>query len=75
MKENNQVLLLTTIGYKQTLINNRPYLLLELPKGSTGIEEMELTAPDKPELYEIISYSVCSPFNKFDGKDLLSFNI
>lgn len=74
-KESSQVLLLTTIGYKQVLINNRPYLLLKLPKGSTGIGEMELTAPDKPGLYEIISYSVCSPFNKFDGKDLLSFNI
>jgi hypothetical protein len=74
-KENSQVLLLTTIGYKQVLINNKPYLLLEIPKDSTGIGEMELTAPDKPGLYEIISYSVCSPFNKFDGKNLLSFNI
>lgn len=73
--KSGQALLLFTIGFKQAFINDDKYLLLEIPKGSTGIGKIELTAPKEPGLYEIISYQVCSPFEKYDSQLTTQFKI
>lgn len=70
-----QVLLLTTIGFKHVLMNDSDYLLLEIPNKSTGSGQIELTAPDKEGLYEIISYRVCSPFEKMNSRDILKYDV
>lgn len=71
----DQVLLLTTIGFRHTLMNDSDYMLLEIPYKSTGSGPVELTAPDKEGLYEIISYQVCSPFEKISGRNILKYDV
>jgi len=70
-----QVLLMATIGYESTYINYKPYLVLELPDNKTAVGELTLTAPPLPGLYEIISYSISSPFDKISGLRLNDFII
>jgi hypothetical protein len=74
-KKAGQVLLMATIGFKSSLINKKPYLLIKVPENRTAIGEINLAAPEKPGLYELISYSISSPFDKIDGRRLIDYSI
>lgn len=70
-----QVLLIATIGFESTYINNKPYLLLEVPENKTVVGEVTLIAPEEPGLYEIISYSISSPYDKINTLNLRDYII
>lgn len=74
-ENDGQVLLITTIGYKATSINNQPYLTLKVPKGKSVVGEATIQAPEEPGLYEIISYSISSPFDKINSQNLRNHTI
>ncbi|REK65687.1 MAG: hypothetical protein C6P35_09970 [Cohnella sp.] len=68
-----QVLILATVGFESATVNDKPYLLVDVPKSKTAIGEINLVAPKTTGFYEVISYSINSPFEKIDGKSLEDF--
>ncbi|MFJ7913771.1 MULTISPECIES: hypothetical protein [unclassified Lysinibacillus] len=74
-KKRSKVLLLATLGFNHVPINDSPYLILEVPEKGTVIGKLNFTAPEKPGLYEIISYSVSNPFEKYIGSSHIEYLI
>lgn len=61
----NNALLLTTIGFEQTTINETNlFQLIELNEHETANGKISLLAPDKPGKYDIIAYVVYNPLEK-----------
>lgn len=62
--DTEDLLILLTVDFNQTIINNKPYELIKLPKGKTGIGEINFMAPDKEGKYEVIAYLIYNPFQQ-----------
>lgn len=63
LENHEKFLLLVTIDWFQTDINNKRYLLLEVEPNKLGYEEIELVAPEKKGLYEIGALVIPNPEN------------
>lgn len=61
-------LLIISVNYEQTSIEDADYLIVDLEKESVNNGKLTLTAPPEPGFYEVIGYVVFSPFDIFGDK-------
>ena len=69
--EFDSALIILTVGFEQTNINEKIYEVVELNQSNSVFNDsFEFVAPSEPGKYEVIAYLVHDPFKTMQSTDL-----